>query len=158
MRYPVILSILIFLFVAGISHAQNITLVTENYPPFQIKESGKPPQGFAIELVEAMKKYAGINEKIEVYPWARAYNMALIKPNTFIFSLARTKEREDLFKWIGDYFMATTAIYALKSRTDIVITSLEDAKNIQQVPQEVMQVRYYLKTMVLNHLNSYIIW
>ena len=129
MKKLIILVVFCFLGIAENSYAQKIQLLTENYPPFQIEESGKPLSGFAIELVEAMRKYAGISEEIVVYPWARAYKVALRSPNTFIFTIARTKEREHLFKWVGEYFKATTAIYALKSRTDIVINSLEDAKN-----------------------------
>lgn len=125
--------VLVFCFfgIAENSNAQKIRLVTENYPPFQIEEPGKPLSGFAIELVEAIKRYAGINVKTEVYPWARAYKIALKYPNTFIFSIAKTKEREHLFKWVGEYFKATTSIYALKSRSDIIINSLENAKKFK---------------------------
>ncbi len=127
MKYMTIL-IFIFVSVSGLLQAQDITFVTENYPPFQISEPGRPLRGFAIDIVEAVKKNAHMDIKINVYPWARAYRMALGKPGTFIFSLARTRERENLFIWVGEYFTATTAVYCLKSRKDIVINSLEDAK------------------------------
>ncbi len=111
------------------AYGQPIQLVTENNAPFQIEEKGKPLSGFAIELVQAMKKKAGINVKIAVYPWARAYMMARNKPNTFIFSIARTREREQLFKWVGEYYKVTDNFFALASRRDIRLTTIEDAEN-----------------------------
>jgi polar amino acid transport system substrate-binding protein len=79
--------------------------------------------------VEAMKKKVGVDAKITVYPWARAYMMALKQPNTFIFGIARTKEREQLFKWVGDYYKVTDTFFALASRRDIRLSAVEDAKN-----------------------------
>ncbi len=36
---------------------------------------------------------------IELYPWARVYKTALKQENTLILPLARTQNRENLFKW-----------------------------------------------------------
>lgn len=106
----------------------SIRFVTENYPPFQIEEPDKPLTGFAVEIIDAMKKYTNLSWNIEVFPWMRAYKMAQEEPNIFIFSIAWTKERENLFKWVGEYYNPSTSIYSLYDRTDIVINSLEDAK------------------------------
>lgn len=119
---------LVLLTIAVASNAQNIQFVTENYPPFQIKKGENPPEGFAIELVEAMKKKAGLNAKIQMLPWGRAYRIAQHEPNAFIFSIAMSKEREESFKWIGNYFEAINAIYTLSSNENITITSLDSAK------------------------------
>ena len=39
--------------------------------------------------------------QIRLYPWARAYDMALKEPNVLIFLIARTSARETQFKWAG---------------------------------------------------------
>ena len=110
------------------SYGQKILFVTENNPPLQITDKGKPLTGFAIELVESVIDKAGINAIIQAYPWARSYIMAQEKPNVFIFSISRTKERENLFQWVGTYYKETDAFFALASRKDIVLNSIEDAK------------------------------
>lgn len=127
MKYAILSFML--LAVASTIYAQDIRLVTENYPPFQIQEEGKPPTGFGIEIVEAMKKRAVIDAKIEFYPWARAYHLALEKPNIFIFTMGRSKERETLFKWVGEFYRVTDGFFALSFREDIIINSIEEAKN-----------------------------
>ena len=131
-----LISLIILLSFPFSSYGQQIQLVTEDYAPFQIKEEGKPLRGFSIELVEAMKSKAGINSKIRVYPWARAYIMAQRDPNTFIFTIGKTKEREQLFQWVGEFYRVIDALWALNFRQDVVINVLEDAKKyITAVPR-----------------------
>ena len=104
-----------------------IRFVTEIMSPFQLNDGSKLT-GFAVELVEAIQRNAQLDARIEVYPWARAYNIALKEPNVFIFTLVKTDERLDQFNWIDQYYVATDSFYALKSRPDIVIESMDDAK------------------------------
>jgi polar amino acid transport system substrate-binding protein len=124
------------LFFAVSGRGENIQFVTENFPPFQVQETGTPLRGFAVELVSAMIIKAEIDAEIQVYPWARAYRLAQVRPNTFIFSIARSKEREGLFKWVGDYFTVRDGMFALTSRSDIVLNSINDArKYVTAVPR-----------------------
>jgi polar amino acid transport system substrate-binding protein len=109
------------------SSAQEVRFVTEIMSPFQVND-GKRLGGFAVELVEEIKHRTGIKGRVEVYPWARAYNIALSEPNVFIFTLVKTDERLKKFNWITDYYTVTDSFYALKSRKDIVIKSMADAK------------------------------
>jgi len=132
----ILMTLIVFLSFVTNSNGQEIQFVTESYAPYQIEEEGKPLTGFAIELVESMKKIAKISSPIKTYPWARAYMMAQREPNTFIFTIARTKDREHLFHWIGNYYTGTDAFFALASRHDIVLNSIEDAKRyITAVPR-----------------------
>jgi len=58
----------------------------------------------------------------------RAYQLAKIKANHCIFSIARTKSRENHFKWIGAIsYLNNTAMSALKGRS-IKVANLNDAK------------------------------
>lgn len=109
------------------AHATQVRFVTEIMSPFQIND-GNNLGGFAIEVIEDIKQITGINAEIEVYPWARAYNIALTEPNVFIFTLVKTDERLEKFNWIDEYYTVTDSFYALASRKDIVINSLNDAK------------------------------
>lgn len=123
-----VLSLLLLLFWLSFNvDAQEVRFVTEEMSPFQIDE-GEKLTGFAVEVVEQIKLKAGIKGRIEVYPWSRAYKMALSRPNTFIFTMVKTPERMTKFKWIGEYYTATDSFYALRSRRDIQIRSIADAK------------------------------
>lgn len=111
----------------ALGQASEVRFVTEIMSPFQIND-GQRLSGYAVELVEEIKRKTGLDAQIEVYPWARAYNIALSEPNVFIFTLVRTDERMDKFKWIDDYYTVTDSFYAKTTRKDIVINSLDDAK------------------------------
>ncbi len=109
--------------------AQEITFVTEDQPPFQIKNQKEPPSGAFVELVNTIIETAGVEASIKIYPWARSYELALTRPNTFIFSLLRNADRETKFHWIGQIFTVKSYLVSLKSRTDITLENIDDAKN-----------------------------
>src|ERR1035437_4785529 len=80
--------------------AQTIHGVTEDTSYSFLKE-GKVI-GSATAVVELRLKQACFsNYQISLYPWARAYDMALKEPNVLIFLIARTPAREQQFKWAG---------------------------------------------------------
>jgi len=106
---------------------ETIKIVTEEYPPYSYSENGKIT-GIATETVEAVLNDLGNETEIKIYPWARAYKMALNEKNVLIFGLNRTQEREDLFKWVGFITSNSLAFFSLQTRSDIGINSLNDAK------------------------------
>jgi len=112
---------------AAIQSQSQARFVTEIMSPFQLKKA-EQLTGFAVEIVDEIITRTQIKGEIEVYPWARAYTIALNEPNVFIFTLVKTKERLEKFVWIDEYYVATDSFYALSSRADIVINSVADAK------------------------------
>jgi len=138
--------ILIFLLISLNSVAsEEIKVVTEHFPPYQIVKEGKPVSGSSVEFIEALLKEVNIDTKIEVYPWARAYSMAITYPNVLIFSISRTPERESLFHWIGALDAMCNHLWALKKNNSIKITSIDDAReHIVGVPRD-DTVHHYLK-------------
>jgi polar amino acid transport system substrate-binding protein len=85
--------------------------------------------GPATEIVEATLKRAGLaDHRFAMYPWARAYDMALREPDTLIYLIARTPAREAKFKWAGEFLRIEYHLYKLRSRTDVTVRSLADAK------------------------------
>ena len=109
------------------AHAQEVTIVTENYPPYHYEKNGAVV-GQGTETVRAVLDVLNIEANIEIYPWARAYYMALNNKNTLIYGIARTPQRENLFKWIGVSSPVRYCLFALTSRNDIHVNTLEDAK------------------------------
>ncbi len=123
-------TILPFLFLFGIVgqiYAQDILVVTEDYPPFNFKKDGKIT-GSSTEVVKAVLKKAKINYKLKLKPWTRAYKEALTKKNILIFSISRSDQREKLFKWVGVIAPNDNYLYALKSSKIPELSKLDMAK------------------------------
>lgn len=107
---------------------ERIHLVTEHLPPFQILTKDAI-DGYATEIVTSALIDKNIAFTIDAYPWPRAYSMAKTEPNTCIFSIARTPEREEKFKWVGTIAETYSDFVGLKSNNNIQINSIADAKN-----------------------------
>ncbi|MBW2722514.1 MAG: transporter substrate-binding domain-containing protein, partial [Deltaproteobacteria bacterium] len=77
-----------------------LIILTENLPPLNYVEDGVLV-GPSVDIVREIQRRVGSHEEIKVYPWARAYKMALEDENVVLFSMTYTKVRYDKFKWIG---------------------------------------------------------
>ncbi|HEX7642360.1 MAG TPA: transporter substrate-binding domain-containing protein [Burkholderiaceae bacterium] len=120
----------------GTCGAQELQLLTEEYPPMTFSDHGKPA-GLAVEVVQEIQRRIGDHGTISVVPWARAYKLALNGPNAAVFTTMRTAEREHRFKWVGPFAVVTTSFYALRG-SGIAVKSLQDAKAVGHilVPRE----------------------
>ena len=111
--------------------AEELTILTENLPPLNYVEDGTLV-GPAVEIVQEIQRRVGSNEKVQVYPWARAYKMALEEENIILFGMARTEEREDQFYWIGP-IAGKRDILAARKDSGIRINNLEDAIKVSHI-------------------------
>jgi len=103
----------------GIAYSsEKITVLTEEWAPFNYLENNKPV-GISVDIAKEMMKRTGISAEIEIVPWARAYTQAVTRENVMIFTIARTEEREDKFKWVGKVAEKKMYFFKLKSRKDI---------------------------------------
>lgn len=111
----------------GAAHADTIRAVTETTP--YTYQKGERVEGPATEVVEKTLQAAGLtNYLVKVYPWARAYDMALKEPDVLIYLIARTPAREQQFKWAGEIMKIQYHLYRLRDRTDITVKVLADAR------------------------------
>ncbi|MFQ3195813.1 MAG: polar amino acid transport system substrate-binding protein [Colwellia sp.] len=105
-----------------------IHIVTENLPPYQIVTQNKTLSGFAVDIIKETMARSHYTYSMKYYPWVRSYNLAQVKANHCIFSVARLKSRENMFKWVGPISnVNNTAMWARKGR-HIKISNLNDAK------------------------------
>ncbi len=81
--------------------AQDLKIITEELPPAAYHDATGAARGWAIDIVTELERRVGEGAKIEFFPWARAYEMAKETPGVLIFTMLRTKERENLFDWVG---------------------------------------------------------
>ncbi|MES2129385.1 MAG: transporter substrate-binding domain-containing protein [Pseudomonadota bacterium] len=121
------LAALALLVAGGQAMAQQVLAVSEESMPLQYTSHGTIV-GPAADLVRETLRRADLPFEVRLYPWPRAYAMAQIEPNVLIFSIARNDDREQQFKWVGEVYPAEFRFIKLKSRTDIVIKSLDDAR------------------------------
>ncbi len=76
-----------------------LTILTENLPPLNYVDNGVLV-GPSVDIVREIQRRVGSHEEIKVYPWARAYKMALEEENVVLFSMTYTKVRYDKFNWL----------------------------------------------------------
>jgi polar amino acid transport system substrate-binding protein len=108
-----------------------LTILTENLPPLNYVENGALV-GPSVEIVKEIQRRLGSQEPIQVYPWARAYKMALEEENVILFGMTHTKVRQDKFKWVGPLAKKRDILVAKKG-LGIKINSLEDAKKVKRI-------------------------
>jgi polar amino acid transport system substrate-binding protein len=105
----------------------DLTFITEDYPPFNFERDGKR-QGIAVDALSEMLTLAGAKKSradIKVWPWARGYETALKEKNTVLFSTTRTEARESLFKWVGP-IMPSRIVLVAKKKQGIKLGAVED--------------------------------
>ncbi|HAN09126.1 MAG TPA: hypothetical protein DCP90_00750 [Clostridiales bacterium] len=106
-----------------------IAIVTEDYPPTNYLDENGELKGTSTELVkQALDKLGLSTDIIKVYDWSKAYDMASNDENVLIYTINRTPEREKMFKWIKPVAFDNVYMYKLKTKADVKISSLEDAK------------------------------
>jgi polar amino acid transport system substrate-binding protein len=126
-----ILAATVFMFSVQPLLSAELTILTENLPPLNYLEDGVLV-GPSVDIVKEIQKRVGSREQIKVYPWARAYKMALEDENVVLFGMTHTKVREDIFKWVGP-LAAKRDILVAKKGSGIKINHLEDAKKVKRI-------------------------
>ncbi len=85
---------------AGAAQAQTLTLLSEQNPPFNYQDGGKPA-GMSTEVVTELLKRANLSARFEFVAWDAGYKRAQFEKDTCLFSTARLDNRELLFRWVG---------------------------------------------------------
>ena len=129
-RQFIIVAALLLFFSPSLCAAE-LTILTENLAPLNFVKDGVLI-GPAVEIVQEIQRRVGSRAQIQVYPWARAYKMALEEENIVLFGMAQTEERQDKFNWIGP-IARKTDIFVAKKGSGIKINSLEDAKKVERI-------------------------
>ena len=118
-------------FVSFQATALTLTFTTEEYPPLNYStDGGNVVTGYASDLLNEMLKRTGIKAKVVLFPWKRAYMMALKNKDTCVYSTTRMEVRENLFKWVGPVATDNWVVFA-KADSNIKVTALEDLKKLK---------------------------
>ena len=122
-----LVAVLLCLCFAIAAHADtpSFRVVTELSPPHQTITDGKV-DGVSTQIVLATLQHAGLESRIEVYPWARAFYIASSTANVLIYNMARTAKRENEFHWIGPVANYRLGLVRLADRTDLNPNHVKD--------------------------------
>lgn len=130
-----------------------LRLLAEDGPPFNFP-GVNGPQGYTVDIVRELLARTGCQGEITFLPWPRAYDEALNKPDTVLFTITRTPEREDLFRWVGPIASLTWSLFALP-QSRLKVRSLEEARALSGISTYRADVReQYLRGLGFANLHS----
>lgn len=133
------------------SSDRTLNITTEDNPPFNYSD-GRNVSGISTEILLEMGKRAGVPMKVQLLPWARAYQHALSLPGSCVYSTVRLPEREASFKWIGPLSTNKWALFARKE-FDRRIATLDDAKQYRIGGVTMDAKAAYLKSLGFPHID-----
>lgn len=119
---------------------QNLTIYCEDEPPNQFVGPDGGITGMTVDISTEIKRRIGNQDPIQMVPWARGYDAALKLPNTVLFTVSRSAERNSLFNWVGPVHELCFSFYA-KADSRIQIRSLEDAQKLNRVGVYINDIR-----------------
>ncbi|BDQ37514.1 hypothetical protein SYK_18740 [Pseudodesulfovibrio nedwellii] len=121
-------AVVLVLVQAVTASSESIKVVTEEWPPYNQKVC-EGVGGVVTDVVRATLDRAGFEYSIDIYPWARAYDMAQTHKNVLIYSIFKLPSREPHFKWIKvEGLSIDMYLFSPKHRRDIAISTLDEAK------------------------------
>jgi len=109
------------------SSLDNIRMLTDHWPPYNIVKDGKL-SGISVELYELMLKKNHSNrtrEDFKITSWKHTYDTTRFVRDNAALTMTRNKIRENDFKWVGPIDTKTSGLIAKKSR-HIKIKSAKD--------------------------------
>jgi polar amino acid transport system substrate-binding protein len=124
LRYITFLLLLFILF--STLYAEEIYTLTEDYPPLNFTEN-ENVIGPSVEIVKQISLKNQESVVIKIMPWKRARRITISQKNTSFFSMARTEDRDILYKWVGPIATVQYVFIAKKSES-IKIGSLPEIK------------------------------
>ena len=128
-------ALVMVLLIPGVLHGAAdppLTIYAEILPPEQYEDEKGVPSGFSVEVVREIQRRTGDASPIRMAHWANAYADTLSKPNTVLFTIVRTPERERLFKWVGP-LMEQRFMLAVRADSQLVLHSLQDARRLKRI-------------------------
>ena len=133
--------------------SESLTYYTEIYPPSNFLENNELV-GLSVETLKLLWQKMNVKEqKIHIVPWARGYHNVLNKPNSMLFTMARTPKRETLFKWVGPLYFAEHVLIAKHDFTDD-INDITDAYQyiIAAIKNDVSEITLLEKNFPDEHI------
>lgn len=107
---------------------EDLNFYTEDMFPFQYTVDGKL-KGVCYDVVFELCSKLKIKPDVQVFDWEKSSRKAAKDKNSCLFSVTRTKSRENQYWWIGPIIKYDIAVYKLKKRNDIKIKDIKELNN-----------------------------
>jgi polar amino acid transport system substrate-binding protein len=109
-----------------------LRILTEIYPPYNFVDKDYEITGQSTEIVQEIQRLVKNESTIETINLSDGLALAEKGPGIVIYSLNRTQQRENLFKWVGPIGSYEQAFYARKG-SNLNIATLEDAMKVSKI-------------------------
>lgn len=111
---------------AGESGEMRVLL--EEAPPYAYPGLDGKPHGYSVELSQELLARVKASVQLEFDSWARIYRRGQSEPNVLIPLIARLREREPLFHWVGVSALRQGYLFRLRGRSEVKVSDLASAK------------------------------
>jgi polar amino acid transport system substrate-binding protein len=112
-----------------------IQIYTEACPPFSYytgKDTTRKIEGASVDIVNEIQARTGHVNKLNMSLWLDAYAIVQYLPNSALFNMTRTPEREAMFQWVGPISTSRSYFYTLAS-SGLTVSTIEQAKALQSI-------------------------
>jgi len=112
-----------------------IQIYTEACPPFSYmtgKDTTRKVEGSSVDIVNEIQARTGHVDKLNLGLWLDAYAIVQYLPNSALFNMTRTPERENMFQWVGPISTSRSYFYTLAS-SGLTIETVEQAKALRSI-------------------------
>lgn len=130
-----------------------ISIYSEIWPPFQIRDRNGILTGPATDQVKAVLDEADLEYDIQPMRWARALNLIKLKPNALVYSISRTPEREKQFYWIARLGRVHTKLLSLSENNDIISHPRELKNYVIALKRSEASLDYFLELGLIPEKN-----
>lgn len=111
---------------AMFAEAEEFHVVGIELPPLMYQEDGTA-RGFYVDILDKMLEVMDdVTITTTFYSAKMTLKVLAEQENTFSLGMTRNEKREELYHWVGPIYPRIFALYKLKRRTDIQVSSLKD--------------------------------
>ncbi|WP_417450868.1 substrate-binding periplasmic protein [Kordiimonas sp.] len=101
-----------FLLLTSPTSSAEVTVYTEDYPPYNYVGDDGTIEGIATAKVRQVLDAAGLDYEIRMVPWSRAVLYAGRQDNALIYTITRTPLREEQYDWLVPVATSNFYLYA----------------------------------------------
>lgn len=113
--------------VVALCFAETVVFVFDSLPPYEYLESGTA-KGLNVDIIRSVCKKIGVTPVFREYPWNRAMHMVKNGEADAIFSLYKTKEREEFLLFPTHPLNDETNVIIVPKESALRAGSLDDMK------------------------------
>lgn len=105
---------------SALADGPDITIYTEDFPPYNFLKEDGTVGGISTTRVRSILAESGLSYEIVLLPWPRTRREAMSNPSGLLYSIFRTKTREEEFDWLATVARPDFYLFARASDNRLV--------------------------------------